>query len=145
MVELLSKPFGKIQIQPEQILEFPDGLLGFENFKEFALIEESEDSPFKWLQSVQEKSLAFIVIQPELFLDEYKPLIPDDELSEIDLESVNDALKFVIVTIPNDNPQEMTANLQGPILINKKKHIAKQLISRDDRHPVRYRMMEGTN
>jgi flagellar assembly factor FliW len=145
MVELLSKPFGKIQIEPEQILEFPDGLLGFENFKEFALIEESEDSPFKWLQSVQEKSLAFIVIQPELFLDEYKPLIPEDELSEMDLESVNDALKFVIVTIPNDNPQEMTANLQGPILINKKKHIAKQLISRDDRHPVRYRMMEGIN
>lgn len=145
MVEILSKPFGKITIHPEQILQFPDGLLGFENFKEFALIEESEDSPFKWLQSLQEKSLAFIVIQPELFLDDYKPLIPDDELSAMELSSVNDALKFVIVTIPNDNPQDMTANLQGPIMINKKNHTAKQLISRDDRHPVRYKMMEGNN
>nr|AID56214.1 flagellar assembly factor FliW [Leptospira sp. GIMC2001] len=143
MLDLLSKPFGKIQIYPEQILEFPDGLLGFENYNEFALIEENEESPFKWLQSVREQSLAFIVIQPELFIDDYKPLIPEDELLSMDLKSVDEGLKFVIVTIPVENPQAMTANLQGPIIINKKTSKAKQFISRDDRHPVRYKMLEG--
>jgi flagellar assembly factor FliW len=142
-MELLSKPFGKITIAPEQILSFPDGLLGFESYREFALIEETAESPFKWLQSVQEQSLAFIVIQPELFLDEYKPLIPEDELEEVGLHSPEDSLKFLIVTIPRENPQEMTANLQGPILINKKTRLARQFISRDDRHPVRYKMFEG--
>jgi flagellar assembly factor FliW len=92
---------------------------------------------------MQEQSLAFIVIQPELFLDEYKPLIPEDELEEIGLDSPEDTIKFLIVTIPRDTPQEMTANLQGPILINKKNLTAKQFISRDDRHPVRYKMFEG--
>lgn len=145
MLEINSKPFGKIKILPEQVIEFPEGLLGFENYHEFALIEENEDSPFKWLQSLEEQSLAFIVIQPEIFMDEYKPLIPDDELAELGIDSVDNSLKLVIVTIPRENPQEMTANLQGPIIINKKKRSGKQLISRDDRHPVRHRMMEGNS
>lgn len=143
MIEINSKAFGRVQIQPEQMIEFPDGLLGFENFKDFALIEENEETPFKWLQSLKEESLAFILIQPEIFLDSYKPLIPEDELEGLDLESVEEALRMVIVTIPKENPVEMTANLQGPILINKKTRRGKQLISRDDRHPVRYKMMEG--
>jgi flagellar assembly factor FliW len=143
LIDLLSKPFGKIQIESEQILEFPEGLLGFENYRKFALIEESDESPFKWLQSLDEQSLAFIVIQPEIFLEDYKPLVPDDELKEIGLEDTKDAIRFVIVTIPQSNPQDMTANLQGPILINRKNRQAKQFISRDDRHPVRYRLMEG--
>ncbi|MCZ8238940.1 MAG: flagellar assembly protein FliW [Leptospiraceae bacterium] len=143
MVELLTKPFGKIEIYPEQILNFEDGLLGFETYNKFALIEENEESPFKWLQSVQEQGLAFIVIQPYLFIDDYKPSIPNEELSEIGLEKFEEALVFVIVTIPLENPNEMTANLQGPILINKKNSKAKQFISRDDKHPVRYKMIEG--
>lgn len=142
-MELLSKAFGKIDIVAEQVLQFPEGLMGFETYREFALIEESAESPFKWLQSTVEQGLAFIVIQPELFLDDYKPLIPEDELSQIGLNSVDEALIFLIVTIPGNSPQDMTANLQGPILINKKKLIAGQLISRDDRHPVRYKMMAG--
>jgi len=59
------------------------------------------------------------------------------------LNSVKEALVFVIVTIPVQNPNEMTANLQGPILINKKNSQARQFISRDDKHPVRFKMMEG--
>jgi flagellar assembly factor FliW len=143
LLELLTKPFGKIEIYPEQILEFEDGLLGFETYNKFALIEENEESPFKWLQAVQEQGLAFIVIQPSLFIDDYKPLIPSEELSEIGLENYAEALVFVIVTIPLENPNEMTANLQGPILINKKNSKAKQFISRDEKHPVRYKMIEG--
>ena len=142
-MEIHSKAFGKITISPEQILEFPEGLLGFEDYTKFALIEESEESAFKWLQSLQETGLAFIVIQPELFLDDYKPLIPEDELESIGVESISDLLKLVIVTIPRDNPNAMTANLQGPILINRKNKKAKQFISRDDRHPVRYRIIDG--
>jgi len=143
LVELLTKPFVKIEIYPEQILTFQDGILGFETYKKFALIEEHEESPFKWLQAIDEQSLAFIVIQPELFKEYYNPIIPIEELQELELNSVKEALVFVIVTIPVQNPNEMTANLQGPILINKKNSQARQFISRDDKHPVRFKMMEG--
>lgn len=143
MIEINSKPFGKIQIEERQILHFPVGLFGFEEYKQFALIEESAESVFKWLQSLEEVNLAFIVIQPELFAPDYKPLIPKSELLQIGIESVEEALVMVIVTIPENHPEKMTANLQGPVLINKKTLQAAQFISRDETHPIRKYILEN--
>ncbi len=143
MIEINSKPFGKIQISERQILHFPFGLFGFEEFKKFALIEESSDSVFKWLQSLEDSNLAFIVIQPELFMANYKPVIPKVELLQIGIESLEEALVMVIVTIPENHPEKMTANLQGPILINKKTLQAAQFISHDESHPIRKYILEN--
>jgi flagellar assembly factor FliW len=136
-VKLHTKPFGTIEVDERQILQFPQGLLGFEKYTEYALIEENAESPFKWLQSTKESGLAFILIQPELFLNEYKPLVSDEELAEIGLTSWKDGIIFLIVTIPHDNPRGMTANLQGPVILNVKNGTGKQLISRDENHHIR--------
>lgn len=140
---LKTKPFGPIEVQEKQILNFPQGLLGFEDFHEFALIEESPESPFKWLQSTQESGLAFICIQPQIFLTSYKPVISPDELAEIKVMNFDECIIFLIVTIPHDNPKGMTANLQGPILINPKEGFGKQFISKDENHSIRKSIMES--
>ncbi len=137
-----TKSFGEIEISQKQIILFPNGLFGFESYKKFALIEESEESPFKWLQSLEDASLAFIVMQPELFLSNYNPIISIDELKEIYINSLEEALIMVIVTIPNQDIMQMTANLQGPILINPRTSIARQFISRDDSHIVKKQIFE---
>ncbi|MCU0824965.1 MAG: flagellar assembly protein FliW [Leptospira sp.] len=142
-VTIHTKPFGTIQVDAKQILQFPNGLLGFEEFNEYALIEESPESPFKWLQSTKESGLAFILIQPELFLTEYKPAIGDEELQEIGLDTWKDGIIFLIVTIPHDDPKGMTANLQGPIIINGKLGKGRQFISRDENHPIRKNIVES--
>lgn len=67
MIEIQSKPFGKIKVSERQLIKFPEGLLGFGGYKSFALIEEDEESVFKWLQSIDEVDLAFVVIPPSLF------------------------------------------------------------------------------
>ncbi|MBM9576732.1 flagellar assembly protein FliW [Leptospira sp. 201903070] len=141
-IEIQTKPFGKIQISEKQILSFPEGLLGFEDYKNFALIEEEEESVFKWLQSTEEVDLAFVVIPPSLFKKEYKPLIPEQELQLIGIEEIKEGLTLVIVTIPGDDPASMTANMQGPILINKVNLIGKQFISRNESHSVREKILE---
>ncbi|TGL60269.1 flagellar assembly protein FliW [Leptospira ognonensis] len=142
-VTLHTKPFGTIEVDERQILHFSQGLLGFEKYTEYALIEENAESPFKWLQSTKESGLAFILIQPELFLTDYRPLVSDEELKEIGLESWKDGIIFLIVTIPHDNPRGMTANLQGPVIINAKSGSGKQLISRDENHHIRKRIVEN--
>ncbi|GBF51564.1 flagellar assembly protein FliW [Leptospira ryugenii] len=141
-VTLHTKPFGTIQVEDRQILNFPQGLLGFEKYTEYALIEENEESPFKWLQSTKEPGLAFILIQPELFLNSYVPLVSEEELVEIGLSSLSEGIIFLIVTIPHENPRGMTANLQGPVIINGKNGKGKQLISRDENHPIRKNIIE---
>ncbi|TGL60996.1 flagellar assembly protein FliW [Leptospira sarikeiensis] len=143
MIEIHSKPFGKIEISERQLVNFPEGLLGFGGYKKFALIEEDEESVFKWLQSIDEVDLAFVVIPPSLFKKEYKPLLSQEELSQIGLQDVSEALTLVIVTIPNDDPASMTANLQGPILINKKDLTGRQFVSRNEIHSVRERILES--
>ncbi|PJZ77987.1 flagellar assembly protein FliW [Leptospira neocaledonica] len=143
MIEIQSKPFGKIKVSERQLIKFPEGLLGFGGYKSFALIEEDEESVFKWLQSVDEVDLAFVVIPPSLFKKEYKPLLSQEELSQIGLQDVSEALTLVIVTIPNDDPASMTANLQGPILINKTDLTGRQFVSRNEIHSVRERILES--
>lgn len=142
-LKIHTKPFGTISVDPKQILKFPQGLLGFESFNEFALIEESAESPFKWLQSTQESGLAFILIQPEMFLNVYNPIISQEEVKDIGLSDLKDGIIFLIVTIPHDNPKGMTANLQGPILINAKDGLGKQCISRDENHPIRKSIIDS--
>ncbi len=142
MIEINSKPFGKIKIDESQILTFPAGLFGFEAYSRFALVEEDSESVFKWLQSLDEVELAFILIQPELFMPDYKPIIPRSELQTIGLTSVDESLKMVIVSIPDNDVSLMTANLQGPIIINRTTHVGRQFISRDESHPIRKKILE---
>ena len=143
-IQIISKPFGKIEISEKQLIYFHTGLFGFEGYKQFALIEESAESPFKWLQSTEEPELAFILIQPELFTGDYKPLISESELEELELSTLGDSVIFVIVTIPHDDPMKMTANLQGPVIINPKNSAGRQLISRNENHSVRARIIDGS-
>lgn len=135
-----SRPFGEVEISDNQILTLPQGLLGFEDYTKFALLEENSETPFFWLQSLNDPELAFIVIQPSSFLDNYQPLIPASELEEIGLQQIEQAAILLIITVPNENLMEMTANLQGPIVLNPQTRTARQFISRDESHPIRQRV-----
>ena len=134
---LETKELGKITLDPEQLLSFPEGLYGFRDFHEFALVEESAENPFKWLQSTSDPALAFIVIQPELILSGYRPEVAREDLQSIGLSGVDESLVFLIVTIPENDPESMTANLQGPVLINKTTKQGRQAISMNEKHVVR--------
>ena len=129
MRKLKTKPFDEIEVDESQELTFQNGLFGFENYKKFYLLE-NPDSPFVWLQSSDEPTLAFIIIHPLQFKADYKLKVSQEDLNDIesDMKTENELLDFAIVTIP-ENPNNMTANLQGPIIININKKLGKQAIS----------------
>ena len=126
-----TKAYGPIEVDEKQKLNIPEGILGFEDYKEFIIID-AEHQPFLWLQSIEEKNLAFVLINPFLFRKDYEINITKDEEKKIGLTSAEDALIFVIVTIPPDG-SPMTANLQGPIVINKQNMTAAQAVLSDAR------------
>jgi len=141
-IKINSKPFGEIDVPEESIIEFKDGLFGFEDVKKFIVLDEKEpESPFKWLQAVDVPSLAFVIIRPIDFLREYTLSISDSELIAIDAKSPENLLVFAIVTIPGD-PSLMTANLQGPIIINSESMKGRQAISMNDKYHVRHSILE---
>jgi flagellar assembly factor FliW len=140
-VKINSKPFGEIEVEEKQIIEFPDGILGFDDIKKFAILEE-EDSPFVWLQACNEPDLAFVVIQPIYFMKEYQLMISSNELEAVKAKSADELIVFAIVTIPVDNPSDMTANLQGPIIVNPDKRIGRQAISLSDKYIVKHKIIQ---
>ena len=101
-------------------LEFPNGLLGFENCNHF-MLEKSEYEPFYWLSSEDDKNLSFLVLDPFICFHDYEVDVEDSVLSQIDIKSPDDVLVLTIITIPG-NGKNITANLEGPIMINKKNH-----------------------
>ena len=136
-----TKPFGRIQVDEKQVIDFPDGILGFDFIKRFILLDSSEKSPFKWLQAYDEPEIAFVVIRPVDFLLEYELVISQSDLEAVGADRPDDLLVFAIVTIPAD-PSDMTANLQGPVIINPKKHLGRQAISLSDKYCVRHRILD---
>ncbi|MFP4383246.1 MAG: flagellar assembly protein FliW [Spirochaetia bacterium] len=135
-----TKAYGPMEIDERQLITFPAGILGFDTLYQYALLD-SERPPFYWLQSLEKKEVAFILIDPFIFRPDYETDVPDYELEELEIESREDVFVFAIVTIPADR-NRMTANLQGPLIINKKKRIGKQTIANDPRWKIRHDIME---
>lgn len=128
--------FGLIEVPDSDRIVFADGLLGFENVKEFILLKSEDDEVFKWLQAVKVPALCFLVIEPELFMFNYSLDINDEDVGSLKIEKPEDVEILSIVTVP-ENPQDMTANLQGPIVVNVSNNCAKQIISGNPSHKVK--------
>lgn len=127
-VSVETRNFGTLVVQPDQILEFRPGLLGFADYSRYVLIERRQDAPFLWLQSVERPDLAFVVVDPVLFFPHYQPARRPQVLKEVEAQSPEEVRVLVIVTIPPGRPQEMTANLMGPLVINVKTRRGRQVI-----------------
>ncbi|MBQ6056053.1 MAG: flagellar assembly protein FliW [Treponema sp.] len=140
-MEVKTKTMGTVSIDETQIVEFPHGLFGFEDYHRYAVIE-AEYQPFYWLQSLDESSLAFIMVDPFLIVADYELDIDDKTLLEIGLDSPQDVILFSIVTIPADGGP-VTANLQGPVVINRRNNQALQVILSDSRWTTKHNIIKA--
>ncbi len=133
-----TKAFGKIEVSEKQRLTFDDGLLGFNDIHSFFLIDYPDpQTPFYLLQSEEHTEIAFVLVDPTLIMSNYQLSVSDKDLKLIGVDNITEVLYFSIVTI-YENPEDSTVNLLGPIVINKKNHKAKQMISLNDDYSVRY-------
>jgi flagellar assembly factor FliW len=135
-VKVATKAYGPIEVDERQRISFPLGLLGFEPLKEYVLLD-AERQPFYWLQSLDVEQVAFIVINPFLFRPDYEMDIDDDDLRDIGLSGPEKALIFAVVTLPPDGGP-MTANLQGPLVINRDTRTGKQAVLTDPRWKTKH-------
>jgi flagellar assembly factor FliW len=138
-IQCRSSRFGTLDIDEDSVLTFPSGLLGFPQSRRYVILDHDTEAPFKWLQSLDEPALAFVIIDPDLLLADYHIQVPDDALAEVQGSEESDLATAVILTIPSDDPGRMTANLRGPLLMNQRTKLCKQLVLSDEfptRHPL---------
>ena len=132
-----STRFGVMTVPAEKLLAFPSGLLGFPEWTRYVILDQDTDAPFKWLHCVEEASLAFVVIDPALFNQNYQVTISEEARFEVAGNETDELSLVVILTIPSDDPSAVTANLRGPLLMNPRTRLCKQLVLTED-YPTRY-------
>lgn len=125
--------FKDLVFSKKDIITFPSGIPGFEKNNEFVIVSIPEYAPFEWLVCIDGTRLRFAIINPLLFAADYNPKLVKEQLSDLQVEKPEDIVLYSIVTI-RDNPLESTANLTGPVLINKTRKIGKQIIVDDARY-----------
>ncbi len=133
--------FGQIEISTNEIISIPSGILGFPDDQNFCLVDTGDDTLIIWLQSLTNPRLAFPVLEPKLFKNDYVVRLSAAELRELKLNSIRDASVFTILTIPS-NFSEMTANLKAPLVINVKDKIAKQVVLQENDQPIKHPMFK---
>lgn len=136
MIRVQTKAYGLIDVDERQVLQFPDGLLGFEKFKDYILLDAPQ-KPFFYLQSMDVSELAFILIDPFLFRPDYSVDADDALLSNVGIEKPEDALVLSIVTIPSDGTP-ITANLMGPLIVDRKSRRGVQAVMSDPRWQTKH-------
>jgi len=143
-MKIKTKPYGEIEVNEKQKIHFPDGLFGFEEVKNYYLLD-SKEGPFYWLQSAEHPDLAFVLIDPRVFKENYTLNLRDEDYRAIEARKSDarkgDVIDFTIVTVPED-PEKISANLMGPIIINRKSRKARQAISENDEYTVKHYIME---
>ncbi len=139
-MKIRTKPYGEIEVNEKQKVRFPEGIIGFSDIHDYFLLD-SREGPFYWLQAKEDPDLAFLLIDPRLFMPDYSLEVDDDDLKSIGIETGDDVLDFAIVTVPEDH-MKISANLMGPIVIHRKSHMAKQFISTNDDYTVKHYILE---
>jgi flagellar assembly factor FliW len=122
--------FGEVAFAPDDVVDFPRGLIGFPALHQFVILRLNETSAFRWLQSLDDPRVAFLVTDPKTYLADYAPPSADAEQH----------LVLTTVNIPHGKPEEMTINLAGPIVINAETRQARQTVLDSEAYTTRYRV-----
>ncbi|MFT5422583.1 MAG: flagellar assembly factor FliW [Phycisphaerales bacterium] len=138
-MEVRTTRFGVIEIAEDRVITFPKGLLGFPSQSRYCLLQPGDDALFFWLQSLDDANLAFVVTDPTLFVNDYSVPVRPEQMEDLGLADLVDAQVFVIV---NKVEQELTGNLQGPLVINTLSKQGEQLVLAEKRWTTRHVLMK---
>ncbi len=141
---LKTRLFGEIEINDEEVIYFTKPILGFDDCRQYLLLEKESIFPTFWLQSINDPNLAFPVICPFSVNENYSINLQDLDLDDIRLKSIDDALVLTLMVVPQ-TISSIRTNLRAPIIYNPEKKIAKQLILYDEKYPIHFYVIDNVN
>lgn len=128
-MQIETSRFGTLQIKPEDILLFSDGLFGFEDHCHWVLLADSENDAVAWLQCVTEPELALPMVSPRRFVPGYQVRIARNQMTQLEMAALDQAF---VLNVLSKNAGEVTVNLKAPVIINLDRRIGRQVVTSDD-------------
>lgn len=142
-MKIQTSRFGEIEGDEKTIFNLTMPILGYNDEKQFILIESKEASLFKWLQSTKTPDLAFLTTSPSFFGIEYVFELPDEAESALEVTSAEDLMVLNIAKVPNNKPRETTVNLLAPLVFNINNNKAGQVILSGSGFDVTYPLFKN--
>ena len=140
-MEVETTRFGPLEIADDEVVEFPEGLIGFENCTRYAIVDRQEGKPVWWLQSLDLPAVAFILTDPADVVPQYRPEIGAANLEELDLGSLDEAELHVMLVVAKET-KTITANLLGPLVVNPRTRLGKQVVLYNSSYSSAHRLIQ---
>lgn len=128
--------FGPLEIEPADLLLFPNGLVAFEDCRHWVLLADADNSLVGWLQSASRADVAIPVVSPRRFKTDYQIRINKTQLAPLHLRAVHEAY---VLTIVGRNERGLTLNLKAPLVVNLDRRLGRQVVAIDDQ-PLQFEL-----
>ncbi len=141
-MKLNTVRFGEIEIEEDRIFNFAMPIIGFDMLHKFIILDPNKETLFKWLQSVEDPTLAFPVISVSALDLDYTIDLPDNVVEVLNITNVESLLVMNITSIPQDNPKGTTINLLAPLIFNLDNQTAAQVVLSGSGYDISYPMFK---
>lgn len=138
-MEISTKYFNQVSIAKDSILTFEHGIPGFEDFKKYVLINfELASDDLMCLQSIEEKDLAFVLVNPFNLKSDYAPSLTEEDVDDLGIDDNTEGVFCYAICSVKDDVNENTVNLKSPIVVNPDTMRAKQIILESKEYTLRH-------
>lgn len=141
-MKINTSRFGELEIDENSCFEMIQPIIGYENEREFILIQHRENDVFKWFQSIKTPELAFAVAFASSFGIDYSYELPDGVQEYLNIKEVDDILTLNTVVIPHENPKASTINLLAPLVFNIHSRKGAQIVLSDPNFKIDHPLFE---
>lgn len=138
-MRFVTERFGQIEVDAEDIFDFPLGIIGFPEYHRYGIHRDDKLLPFMWLQSLEEPRLCFFVVEPFLLFPNYEVSVRIEGSLEKDLTKGGPLTVLGIVTIAPEFA-ESTINLLAPLIVNPAQGRGYQIVMDDSVYTTRHRV-----
>ena len=136
-MKIETKFLGAVEIDEQQVIEFKQGIPGFEDSHRYVILKHKGESPFFLMQSIDTIELALVLIELEQVVPGYEIDLNEEDSHDLKLTKPDDSVTFAVVVIPSD-AAKATVNLVAPIVVNNQARLGKQIIVDHPQYSMRY-------
>lgn len=133
---------GEMEVEDSEIIEFEEGIPGFEYLKKFVILTLEDTYPIMWLLSLEDDLVSLPIIEPKLIKVDYQVQIPEKVVKKLGIENSEDAAVFAVMTIPHEDPEKATVNLKAPLIISRKTNKGIQYILESDEYQTKHNIRD---
>jgi flagellar assembly factor FliW len=134
-----------LDVSPANEFQLPQGLIGLSEYRRAELLYMPDHLPFLWMRLHGPDTIHFVVLEPGGIVTGYEPEIFDTDAEQLGINDPSEAMIINIVTLRQQQPVEATVNLIGPLVINRRTRIGRQLvISNYSRYSAHHLLVENS-